>query len=667
MNYSDYRFTLDVQIHQAQVSIPVTLNDTARKLCIGLTDGRKPYAIADGCRAVFVAKKPDKKTIINDCIIERNTIIYEFSQNTTNAEGVVNCEIRLIDADERVITSPQFIIVVDKNVVRDEEVPLSESESTTLSRIISSEEARVAAEKKREEIADFLANSGGVIVSEEEPSESLANVWVKTESSREMFLLDRTDIAQEISDDTDKIPSVGLLKSALIDQTEAIVTEALEQAAQSGDFKGEKGEAGVIEFIIVTELPAEDIKNAIYLVPSADTESGNAFDEYIYVNGAWEKIGNASVAINLEEYVKNTDYATDKKGGVIKTDTRYGTRVVDGILDICAANANVIDGRTPITNPLYSVSVYNRHPIVAGNLDYAVKAALSNSKLEWTGEEKAAAIDLLGGLKKFTVQGNAGDKVYVAKADGTQGTAFIGNSAYQMARYIDESTGGTSPKGYLLTATPLKNYQAANKKYVDDTIATLIERIEELEALVEELSGGNSEFSEGLAYTLSGDEYMLTGRGTCGDSVIIVPSEYNGKPVTSCSYDVFANDAIIEEVYLPSTITDTGTYFCNNCPNLRIMHLLGATSFSSFEFGGLTSLEYVKFGAIQSLDGGIFANCNNTVFDFSALYVVPTLDSYGAGSEFGANPTIKVNAAIYDSWINDTNWANYADYIVAAE
>lgn len=216
MNYSDYRFTLDIQIHQAQVSIPVTLNDTARKLCIGLTDGRKPYTIAEGCRAVFVAKKPDKNTIINDCIIERNTIIYEFSQNTTNAEGIINCEIRLIDADERVLTSPQFIIVVDKNVVRDEEVPLSESESTTLSRIISSEEARVAAEEKREELADFLANSGGVIVSEEEPSESLANVWVKTESSREMFLLDRTDIVQELSDDADKIPSVGLVKSALV-------------------------------------------------------------------------------------------------------------------------------------------------------------------------------------------------------------------------------------------------------------------------------------------------------------------------------------------------------------------------------------------------------------------------------------------------------------------
>ena len=155
MNYSDYRFTLDVQIHQAQVSIPVTLNDTARRLCIGLTDGRKPYYIADGCRAVFVAKKPnDTPPIVHDCIIERNTIIYEFSQNTTNAEGVVNCEIRLFDADNRVLTSPQFNIVVDKNVVRDEEIPITEDDKATLSHIITSELGRVNAENARQEAED---------------------------------------------------------------------------------------------------------------------------------------------------------------------------------------------------------------------------------------------------------------------------------------------------------------------------------------------------------------------------------------------------------------------------------------------------------------------------------------------------------------------------------
>lgn len=214
MNYSDYRFTLDVQIHQAQVSIPVTFNDTARRLYIGFTDGRKPYTIPDGCRAVFAALKPDGKSILNDCIIENNkTVVYEFSQNTTNAEGVVDCEIRLYDCEGKELTSPQFIIVVDKKVVRDEEVSLSESESTTLDSIIRSELERVEAEKERQKLADFLATSGGVIVSEEEPGEGLANVWVDSSpDTDEIFLLDNTDIVQELSDAKDKIPSVALLK-----------------------------------------------------------------------------------------------------------------------------------------------------------------------------------------------------------------------------------------------------------------------------------------------------------------------------------------------------------------------------------------------------------------------------------------------------------------------
>lgn len=150
MNYSDYRFTLDIQIHQAQVSIPVTLGDTARQLCIGLTDGRKPYYIADGCRAVFSAKKPDGTTIFNDCIIYNNTtIVYEFSKNTTSCEGIVDCEIRLYDAYGKELTSPQFIIVVDKKVMRDEEVAISVNEATTIANMISAEQGRVVAEAAR--------------------------------------------------------------------------------------------------------------------------------------------------------------------------------------------------------------------------------------------------------------------------------------------------------------------------------------------------------------------------------------------------------------------------------------------------------------------------------------------------------------------------------------
>ena len=242
MNYSDYRFTLDVQIHQAQVSVPVTFNDTARRLYIGFTDGRKPYTIPDGCRAVFAAHKPDGNTILNDCIIENNkTVVYEFSKNTTNAEGIVGCEIRLYDIEGKELTSPQFIIVVDKKVVRDEEISLSESESTTLDDIIRYELERRKAEEERKKLAQFLATSGGVIVSEEEPQESLGNVWINSSDNEdEILLLDSSDIAQELNDEDNKLLTVGLFKNAL---DEGVLGDVLEN--QIGDI--ESALDGIIE------------------------------------------------------------------------------------------------------------------------------------------------------------------------------------------------------------------------------------------------------------------------------------------------------------------------------------------------------------------------------------------------------------------------------------
>lgn len=178
MNYSDYRFALDItNTLQAQVSVPCTFGDSARRLYISLNEGRKSYSIGNGCRAVFSAKKPDGTTLLNDCIIENNkTIVYEFSENTTNAEGVVDCEIRLYGTNGKLITTPQFILVVDKRVVRDEEIILSESEYTAIDNIFIAEAMRVgaeleraAAEEKRvanyEKIEKVYGKSGSVILS----------------------------------------------------------------------------------------------------------------------------------------------------------------------------------------------------------------------------------------------------------------------------------------------------------------------------------------------------------------------------------------------------------------------------------------------------------------------------------------------------------------------
>lgn len=88
-------------------------------------------------------------------------------------------------------------------------------------------------------------------------------------------------------------------------------------------------------FEVVDTLPATGKDNTIYLVPKAKSETSNVKDEYIYVNGAWEKIGDTSV--DLTAYLKiedaETTYVTkevvddkyDKTGGLINGSVNIGT------------------------------------------------------------------------------------------------------------------------------------------------------------------------------------------------------------------------------------------------------------------------------------------------------------------------------------------------------
>ena len=108
------------------------------------------------------------------------------------------------------------------------------------------------------------------------------------------------------------------------------------------DLKGAKGDPGAISFEIVAELPTENIKeDTIYLVPITPDTSGNNYAEYIYVNGQWELLGKIGVQIDLTNYVQFTDYATDSKGGVFKTNGRYyATLVENGELKCLAKDYN---------------------------------------------------------------------------------------------------------------------------------------------------------------------------------------------------------------------------------------------------------------------------------------------------------------------------------------
>ena len=116
MNDSIKRITLDLHNLSSIETVKVKRGDNTRKICISLVDGGMPYRIADGCHAAFTGKKPDGNKVYDDCTIEGNVIVYGLTDQTSAVPGLVKSEIKLYGADEKLITSPRFSIIVDDTV-----------------------------------------------------------------------------------------------------------------------------------------------------------------------------------------------------------------------------------------------------------------------------------------------------------------------------------------------------------------------------------------------------------------------------------------------------------------------------------------------------------------------------------------------------------------------
>lgn len=56
---------------------------------------------------------------------------------------------------------------------------------------------------------------------------------------------------------------------------------------------------------IVSELPETGKTNILYLVAKSEVASGDGYDEYLYINGAWERVGSTN--IDLSGYVQASE------------------------------------------------------------------------------------------------------------------------------------------------------------------------------------------------------------------------------------------------------------------------------------------------------------------------------------------------------------------------
>ena len=146
--------------------------------------------------------------------------------------------------------------------------------------------------------------------------------------------------------------------------------------------------------------------------------------------------------VDLTEYVKNTDYPTDSKAGVVKAWEIGGIQInsSNGNIYLAPANEQVIINRTPA-----------RAPITVENMDFAFKTAFIDNKQEWTDEEKSKASNLIGAVSQveyskdqtFADGSDAGviGRLYMRFRDNTENSivANCQNTKYSVP--VRDSTG----------------------------------------------------------------------------------------------------------------------------------------------------------------------------------------------------------------------------------
>ena len=181
MIHSVFKINLDVHAAASQATVTMKRGDTARRISITLSERGRPYMISGECTAVFTAEKPDGHIVFNDCEIDGNTIHYNITPQTTAVVGVVPCEIRLYGANDALLTSPQFTLVVTETIYHDGVEVESATEVTALTHLFSevAEAVKYTSQELTEDQKAQARENIGALSRAEWESSLLANATVE--------------------------------------------------------------------------------------------------------------------------------------------------------------------------------------------------------------------------------------------------------------------------------------------------------------------------------------------------------------------------------------------------------------------------------------------------------------------------------------------------------
>lgn len=221
------------------------------------------------------------------------------------------------------------------------------------------------------------------------------------------------------------------------------------------------GSAGHLKRLVVTQLPevAEADADTIYMVKDATVTSGDAYKEYMLIDGAFVQIGDTSV--DLEPYAKTADVTSAVNG----VQTNLDNHIADAVKHVTAEERTAWNGKLDANDTTYVSLASNATKL---NELPAIKSIGSGLTLDpetgaLTGTQEytlpAATADTLGGVKVGT--GLSVDDAGLLSAKVVAGNGLsVDANGIAMAAASDANPGAISASDY----TKLQNIEVGAQK-----------------------------------------------------------------------------------------------------------------------------------------------------------------------------------------------------------
>ena len=136
--------------------------------------------------------------------------------------------------------------------------------------------------------------------------------------------------------------------------------------------------------------------------------------------------------------------------------------------------------------------------------------------------------------------------------------------------------------------------------------------------------------SNGLAFTLNSDgkSYAVSGIGTCTDSEIIIPSQYQGLPVTEIKQSALREKSAITKIVMQDGIERIGAFAFLGCKNLKEVIIPSSVEYIGDKAFRLCKLTNAVFENTEGWSVAITENGKKTALDSAVLASPETAATY---------------------------------------